>query len=299
MKIRIGFGLGTGTSVGGGTGFADLVDGLEANRFDSLWLSERVTGGAVDPIVGLSVAAGRTTKLKLGFSVLVLPGRNPVLLAKELASLDHLSNGRLLPAFGLGVADGDEQQAFGVERTERAKRFDEALPLLRRLWSEESVDHDGTFFSYRGMSIRPKPVQSPLEVWLGGRAPSELRRVGRLGDGWLPSFCSPAEAASGRIVVEEAAASAEREIEGEHWGALVIYNRDEALPERLAAVLQARRPDGDPSEVVPSGLPALRAQLERFCEVGFSKFVLVPAAEPASWADELGEVAAEVLPLQN
>lgn len=299
MKIRIGYGLGTGTSAGGGSGFAALVDGLEANRFDSLWLSERVTGGAVDPIVGLSVAAGRTKKLKLGFSVLVLPGRNPVLLAKELASLDHLSNGRLLPAFGLGVADGAEQQAFGVERTERAKRFDEALPLLRRFWTEDSVDHEGTFYRYDGIGVRPKPVQSPLEVWLGGRAPSELRRVGRLGDGWLPSFTSPADAGAGRLVVEEAAAAAGRSIDSEHWGALVIYTRGEELPERFAALSKARNPDADPSDIVPTGLPALRALLERFCEVGFSKFVLVPAAEPASWEDELGEVAAEVLTLQT
>jgi probable F420-dependent oxidoreductase len=299
MKIRIGYGLGTGTSAGGGPGFAAMVDALEANRFDSLWLSERVTGGAVDPIVGLSVAAGRTKKLKLGFSVLVLPGRNPVLLAKELASLDVLSNGRLLPAFGLGVADGAEQQAFGVERTERAKRFDEALPLLRRFWTEETVDHEGAFFSYSGIGVRPKPVQSPLEVWLGGRAPSELRRVGRLGDGWLPSFTSPAEAAAGRVVVEEAAAAAGRSIDAEHWGALVIYTRGEELPERFAALLKHRNPDADPSDIVPAGLPALRAHLERFCEVGFSKFVLVPSGEPESWDDELGAVAAEVLTLQN
>ncbi len=299
MKIRIGYGLGTGTSESGGADFASLVDALEANRFDSLWLSERVTGGAIDPIVGLAVAAGRTKKLKLGFSVLVLPGRNPVLLAKELASLDHLSNGRLLPAFGLGVADGAEQQAFGVERTERAKRFDEALPLLRRFWSEDTVDHEGTFFRYSGIGVRPKPVQSPLEVWLGGRAPSELRRVGRLGDGWLPSFTSPADAAAGRVVVEEAAAAAGRGLDAEHWGALVIYTRDEELPDRLRGLLAARNPDGDPGDIVPAGLPALRAHLERFCEVGFSKFVLVRAGEPASWEDELGEVAAEVLTLQN
>ncbi|HVF31787.1 MAG TPA: LLM class flavin-dependent oxidoreductase [Acidimicrobiales bacterium] len=300
MKIRIGYGLGTGTSAGGGAGFASLVDSLEANRFDSLWLSERLTGGAVDPIVGLSVAAGRTKKLKLGFSVLVLPGRNPALLAKELASLDHLSDGRLLPAFGLGVADGAEQQAFGVERSDRAKRFDEALPLLRRFWSEETVDHDGPFFSFSGIGIRPKPVQSPLEVWLGGRAPSELRRVGRLGDGWLPSFTSPADAAVGRLAVEEAAAAAGRSIDPEHWGALVIYTSTAGeLPERFAALLAARNPDVDPSDIVPSGLPAVRAHLERFCEVGFSKFVLVPAGEPPSWEDELGAVADEVLTLQR
>src|SRR5207245_2190199 len=159
--------------------------------FDSLWLSERLTGDAPDPMVGLAFAAGRTRKLKLGTSVQVLPGRNPAVVAKEWASLDRLSRGRTLPAFGLGVANPAEQQAFGVARDERAAWFDEALPLVRRLWTEDDVDHDGPRFSYRALSVRPKPVQQPPDVWLGGRAKSELRRVGRLGDGWLPSFSTP------------------------------------------------------------------------------------------------------------
>lgn len=298
MKIRVGFGLGTTTVGGGPDGFAALVDGLERHRFDSLWLSERVTGPAVDPIVGLAVAAGRTRKLKLGFSVLVLPGRNPVLLAKELASLDMLSNGRLLPAFGLGVVDPGEQQAFGVAREERAARFNESLSLMRRFWIEDSVDHDGRFFSYKGISLRPKPI-SKMEVWLGGRAPSELRRVGRMGDGWLPSFSTPDEVEEGRAVIEAAAAEAGRTIDPEHYGALVIYHRSGPLPDRLAALVQMRRPGTDPSEVIPSGVRALRAQLERFVSVGFSKFVVVPTSDPESWDDELAELASEVLPIQN
>ena len=294
VKVRVGFGLGTTARA---ENFGQLVDGLEAHGFDSLWLSERVTGPAIDPIIGLAVAAGRTRRLKLGFSVLVLPGRNPALLAKELASLDVLSGGRLLPAFGLGVADPNEQQAFGVERSERGKRFDEALPLLRRLWREDAVDHDGAYFRYQALTIRPKPV-SKMEVWLGGRAASELRRVGRLGDGWLPSFCTPAEARDGREVVERAAATAGRAIDPEHFGALVIYHRGGALPERLAALVQARRPGTDPADVIPSGPAELRRLLERFIEVGFSKFVVAPAAEPESWDAELAALAAEVLPLQ-
>lgn len=297
MKVRVGYGLGTATSLDGAR-FASLVDGLEANGFDSLWLSERITGPAPDPIVGLAVAAGRTTKLKLGFSVLVLPGRNPVLLAKELATLDLLSRGRLLPAFGLGIADPNEQQAFGVAREERAGRFGEALGLVRRFWTEDSVDHEGRFYSYKGITVRPRPVQSPPDVWLGGRAPSELRRVGRVGDGWLPSFTTPEEAADGRQVIEEAAAAAGRTMDPEHWGALVPYSRG-PLPDRMAAFLATRRPGRDPGEVVPAGWPALRAHLERFCEVGFSKFVLVPTQEPTSWDDELAEAAAEVLPMQG
>src|SRR5580704_14109649 len=134
MKVRIGYGLGTQTMAGGPAQFTRMVDELERLRFDSLWLSERITGAAPDPLIGLAFAAGRTTRIKFGTSVLVLPGRNPALLAKELASLDVLSNGRLLPAFGLGVADPAEQQAFGVERTERAAWFDEAIDVIRRFW---------------------------------------------------------------------------------------------------------------------------------------------------------------------
>src|SRR3546814_4960134 len=88
-----------------------MVDALEDLRFDSLWLSERVTGDSPDPVVALAVAAGRTQRLKLGFSVLVLPGRNPMLLAKELATLDRLSAGRLLPAFGLGQVRTEENKS--------------------------------------------------------------------------------------------------------------------------------------------------------------------------------------------
>ena len=98
MKVRIGMGLGTQTLAGDGERFAGFVDALEERGFDSLWLSERLTGPAPDPLMALAVAAGRTRKLKLGTSVLVVPGRNPVVLAKELASLDRLSGGRLLPA---------------------------------------------------------------------------------------------------------------------------------------------------------------------------------------------------------
>jgi probable F420-dependent oxidoreductase len=297
VKIRVGYGLGV-QGLRDPARLGELVDNLERLRYDSLWLSERIGGSAPDPLVGLAYAAGRTEKLKLGTSVQVLPGRNPALVAKEWASLDLLSNGRALPAFGLGVASTTEQQAFGVERSERAALFDEMLPLVRRLWTEDAVDHDGPHYRFRGLTVEPKPIQRPPDVWLGGRAKSELRRAGRLGDGWLPSFSTPAEVAAGRVVVEEAAAEAGRSIDTEHFGALVIYVLEE-LPELLVAGLKARRPDVDPTELVPVGLPALRAHLERFLEHGFSKLVLVPAHEVESWADELGSAAEEILPLQN
>src|SRR5947199_933096 len=143
MKVRIGYGIGTQGLAEGGARFAELIDALEALGFDSIWCSERATGSIPEPMVSLAFAAGRTKKLKLGTSVQVLPGRNPVLLAKQWATLDRLSGGRALPAFGLGVAEPMEQQAFGVAREDRGALFDEMLPLLRRFWTEDAVDHDG------------------------------------------------------------------------------------------------------------------------------------------------------------
>jgi probable F420-dependent oxidoreductase len=297
VKVRIGFGLGV-QGLRDETRFGQLVDGLEAHHFDSLWLSERVAGDSPDPLIGLSVAAGRSTRLKLGTSVQVLPGRNPALLAKSWASLDRLSGGRALPAFGLGNPVAAEHQAFAVPREDRASIFDEALPLLRRLWTEDGVDHDGEHFHYKALTVRPKPAQAPLDVWLGGRAPSELRRCGRLGDGWLASFCTPADTAAGRLIIDEAARAAGRAIDPEHFGAMVTYAHQDiptALRERLAAV----RPEVDPADLVPVGLPALRARLSEFISVGFSKLVLVPLAEPDDWHTELGRVADALLDLQT
>lgn len=303
MKIRIGFGLGTQTLANESGSFGDLVDALEDLRFDSLWLSERLTGDAPDPLVALSFAAGRTRKLKLGTSVLVLPGRNPVVLAKQMASLDRLSNGRFLPAVGLGAPSTVEQRAFGVTRKERAPWFDEALALMRRLWTEDDVHHDGERFHVDGVTLLPKPVQQPIEVWLGGQAPSELRRVGRVGDGWLPSFATVADVGSGWATVNESAAAHDRSIDPEHLGVLVSYAQDE-IPDQMRRFLAQRVPEADPTQVIPVGFDALRAHLEAMIEVGASKFVVMalsptPRWDTVDWTKELASIIDAVGDLQN
>jgi alkanesulfonate monooxygenase SsuD/methylene tetrahydromethanopterin reductase-like flavin-dependent oxidoreductase (luciferase family) len=122
--------------------------------------------------------------------------------------------------------------------------------------------------------------------------------VGRLGDGWLPSFCTPDDVAAGRPLVEEEAAAAGRAIDPEHWGALIPYLlADGPLPEPLVAAVAARRPDGDVAAVIPAGLPALRAAVERFIAVGTSKFVLVPVVEPEDWTAHLADVGDATLDL--
>lgn len=298
MKIRVGFGLGTRSFTNDHSTFDPFVDALEELEFDSLWLSERLGGECPDPLVGLAYAAGRTKRMKFGFSVMVLPGRNLAVLAKELASLDRLSNGRLLPAFGLGVADVHEQAAFGVDRKQRAKMFNEALPLLKRMWGDEPVNHQGDFYNYEGVDLLPKPTQQPMDIWLGGAADVELRRCGRFGDGWLPSFCTPEMASDGWRLVNEAAEENERFMDPEHFGVLVPYSHGE-LPSSYKAILDRRAPGIDPQEIIPVGHQGLRAQLERFVEVGASKFVPILVGEPDDWFAELEGVAEVVLPIQN
>lgn len=296
MKVRVGYGLGNLRPLDGDR-LGALAEGMERHGFDSLWLSERVSGPAPDPVLGLTFAAARTSRIKLGTSVSVLPGRSPALVAKEWATLDVLSGGRALPAFGLGIAHPVEQQAFGVARGDRASMFDEALPLLRRLWTEDAVDHHGRWYRYEAMSVQPRPTHA-LDVWLGGKAPSELRRVGRLGDGWLASFSTPEQCAAGRVAIDGAAAQAGRTIDPEHFGVMVLYTHEE-LPEQFRHVLAARNPEADPADLVARGWPAVRELCERYVAVGFSKLVLVPLMEPKDWDSELAAGAAEILPIQT
>ncbi len=299
MKVRVG--VGTGALSAAGIDVGTLVEDLERRRFDSLWLSDVLTAPVDDPLTALAYAAGRVKKLKIG-TTLVLPGRNPVRLAKELATLDRLSGGRLLVTMVLGLRRPEELSAMGVAADGRGALMDEAMALLRRLWSENGVDHHGPAWNFDSVTIEPKPLQQPLEMWLGGSAPAALRRAGRLSDGWLPSLCTPEEVRDGRVVIEAAAAEAGRVIDPEHFGVSIGYLPDNAgdrPPGELAARLARRRTPVRPDEVVPVGYRALRGLMERFIDVGFSKFVVRPVVAPASWADELDELAAAVLDLQR
>ncbi len=299
MKVRIGYGLGTSTDLHGPS-YGVVVDTLEHLGFDSLWLSERISGPAPDPLVAMAFGAGRTTTLKFGMSVMVLPGRNPVVLAKELATLATMSGGRLLPAFGLGAVDPVEQQAFGVERSERAALFDEMLTVMRKCWTGSAFTHHGDRFHYDDVTMLPAPKR--MDVWLGGIAPSELRRVGRLADGWLPSFVTPADAESGRAVIEGVCADHDREIEDDHYGVLIPYSFG-PIPERLLRLLAKRRPDLDaPGDLVPTSWDALTASIRQFVDVGTTKFVVLPLAEPGAaegWVEHLTEAAEILLPLES
>ncbi|HSA53155.1 MAG TPA: TIGR03854 family LLM class F420-dependent oxidoreductase [Yinghuangia sp.] len=296
MKIRIGIGLGPRAVDDDDLTFAGIVDLCEKLAVDSLWLPDTVTADLPDPHVGMAFAAGRTTRLKLGTGVSVLPGRNPVAVAKELATLADLAPGRILPAFGLQHARAFERPSFPVPGR-RGDVFDEALTLVRRLLDEEAVTFEGTWYRCEGMTVRPRPARK-LDLWLGGGGPAALRRVGRLADGWLAAGVTAAEAAAGRTVIEAAAAEAGRVVDDDHFGLSLPVAFGDA-PEALLRGLRERRPDVAADELIPNGWEAARRMIRACVDGGISKFVIRPATPPGSWSEFLAEFTEELLPLET
>ena len=294
MKVRIGVSAGAAGEPGG---FAAAVDLLESAGVDSLWLPENVYGAVVEPFTGIAFALARTVRLKAGSGISVLPGRHPVLVAKQLASLAGLAPGRVLPVFGLQPAVPAERDLFAVPHGQRGAVFDEALTLLRLLLTLPSVTFSGSFFTVTDASVGPLPGK-PLDIWLGGSAPAGLRRVGRLADGWLGSLLTPEEAGAAVRVIQEAAAAAGREVDPDHFG-LSLPVAFGGLPETLAGSIARRRPGVAPGSLVADGWAGARRMISAYAEAGLSKFVVRAAGGPPAFGEFVAGFAAELMPLQT
>jgi len=278
MKIRIGVGLGTGHALQEPTQLGEVVDLLEDLAFDSLWMSERVVGRGLDPIAALAYAAARTTNLKLGTNVLILAGKDPRLAAKQLATVDELSGGRLLPAVGLGKPHPSDQPPYAVERGTRGQVFEAAFASMREHW-----ERLGT---------------RPLEVWFGSRSAAALERTGRLADGWLGSFQTPAETAAARLTIVAAAAAAGRTIDDDHYGTVISYTRGSRTDEAVG-VVQSLSEHTDVEQLLPAGGAELATVIAAHVNGGLTKFVLIPANQPSDWAEEFTWLREVTAPLET
>jgi probable F420-dependent oxidoreductase len=299
LKVRIGIGVGPARH-DAAADTATLVDGCEARGIDSVWFSDHMAAPAIEPLTALAWTAGRTRTLKLGTGVIVLPGRNPAVVAAQLASLAALAPRRILPAFGLRPITPGERTAYPVPGP-RVAVFEEALTLVRRLLSEESVTFHGTFFTLDDARVEPRPDR-PLDLWLGGLVPSALRRVGRLGDGWLASFLVPSEAAVARRRIAEAADAAGRELEDDHYGTNLLVVPPGTDPDEVTAArasVAMRRPDLEPDELIVPDWETARARVADFVEAGLTKFVVRPAVAPHAWDPFLDGFATELMTLEN
>ncbi len=299
MRVKIRFGVGLGADTGPEQ-LSAIVDHLEATGVDSLWLSELVYSRAVDPFIGMAYALSRTTNLKVGTSVAVLPGRHPVLVAKQLASLAGLAPKRVLPVFGLRSAIPAERELFVVPDGERAAIFDESLSMLRSVLAQDDIPYEGDYFALSAEGVAAvtamRPTK-PLDIWLGGSVPAAFRRIGQLGDGWLGSFVTPDEARRGREQIQQAAADAGREIEADHFGINLAVG-DGKLPSHLPAVIKNRRPDLEPADLFAADWPQLHDQLDAYLAAGLTKFVIRPIGNQPMDAF-VDRFVAELVPRQN
>jgi len=280
---------------------------VEALGYDSVWVWDHILLGVspnfpvADSLTVLTGIAARTTRIKLGTGVLVLPLRNPVVLAKQLASMDQLSGGRLI----MGLAAGwykREFDAVGVRFDRRGKIMDESLEILNRLWTEEKVDGDYTYHKLSAAVMYPKPVQQPrMPILIGGYVEKVLQRAAVSGDGWLTYFYTPEDFTKSWTKIRGYAKDA-----GKDPDALLNASQ---LPIRLGASKRAVQDDmmdwlnkewDFPSHsdckresAIMGSVDECVAQLREHLAVGVQKIIFVPYKYQP---DQVEIIAREIIP---
>jgi probable F420-dependent oxidoreductase len=307
VSVRIGLGI-AAFPFSGSDAFWRWIDAAEDSEVDSVWLSERLVSPQpfLEPLSTLAAVAGRTRRLKFGMNATVLPLRDPLVLAKECATIDYLSGGRLLPMFGVGNDASPEWQALGMDTRGRGQRSNEMLTLLNRLWTEDEVSFDGKHYKYDKVTINPKPKQNPLPIWVGGSSNAAIDRTARYASGWLAGAAqSPAQV--GRVIaaIKERTQQLGRTIDDDHFGCGFAYrfgSWEEPAVQRNVQALRARiGADAEPRAFMAvGGAEEIIELVQVFRAVGVSKFVARPiAASDEEMMDQSRRLAEEVIPHVN
>lgn len=301
MSVRIGLGIATQpfSSPRALFRWADLC---EDSAVDSVWQSDRLVGEEpyLEAMSVMAALAGATSRLKFGMNAVVVSTRDPLVLAKQCATVDHLSGGRLLPVFGVGNANAPEWTATGRSPKGRGRRADEALELMQRLWSGESVDFEGEHFQYRGARIAPLPTQQPLPLWIGGASPAAIRRTARIGTGWLGGLQDPAQVGPTIEAIRREARELGREIQPDHFGATFPFrlgSADDAAASGFARILE--RAGGPARDWLTVGTAAdVIGRCRQYRNAGVQKFVLIALAQgDDDMMEQTRRLAEEVLPV--
>jgi probable F420-dependent oxidoreductase len=301
--VDVGFALPTSGSWATPDNVEHIADRAEDLGYRSLWTFQRllspVDGGwgetyrsVADPTVTLGYVAALTRRVRLGVAVLNVPFVTPTLLAKQAATLDILSRGRLDLGLGLGWSD-EEYAASGVTKKHQGRRLEEFIAVLRALWSGDAVEYDGEFYHIPRARMEPKPVQTPFPpILLGGAAPAALRRAGRIADGWVSSSRADLTAIGDSVaIVREAAVEAGRD------PAILRFVCRGTVKVRGDAG-KARPPLTGTFGEIRSDLAAMSEQgiTELFVDLNFDPEIGSPDADPAESVRRADEVLAALAP---
>jgi probable F420-dependent oxidoreductase len=282
--MGIGAGIGIANfSFDDARGFWRWVDICDNGGVDSIWPSDRI----IDPVPNLeamsvmAALAGGSKKLKFGMNVASLGLRNPVLTAKQCATIDVLSEGRLLPAFGVGSALSKDFTATGTPTKGRGKRTDEGLQIMSRLWSEDQVNFEGEYYQLTDATIAPKPVQNPLPLWVGGSAKQAIERTAKWGTGWQAGIEAAEEIAPVISAIKTRAAELGRSIDDDHFGAGFGFrfgNADEPIVQRYNELLTKRLGKKPKGFTAVGDVEQMMSLVHEFRQAGVHKFILRPIA---------------------
>jgi len=282
----------------------------EALGFDSLWVGDHVAFHVpiAESLTTLAFAAGATERIQLGTAVYLLALRHPTHAAKISATLDRLSGGRLVLGVGLGGEFPPEWEAVGVPVRERASRVEEGVGVVRRLWTEERVAHEGRHYRFGAVTLAPKPAArradgrpGPPPIWIGGRAPAAMRRIGRLGDGYISHMCTPETYAENLATIAASARAAGRATPFDFGAAAFLFafldERFEDAHEkasRLLGTIYARDFREAARKYCLLGRPEdCLERMRAFARAGCRHFILAPLSDPEAFAER---AAVELLP---
>lgn len=285
-----------------------LVQLVDDCGYDSLWVGDHIAFAVaiLDPLLQLAQAAVVSPRLKLGTNVYLLPLRHPVPVAKQVATLDHLSEGRLIFGVGVGGEFPKEFEACGVPLGERGARLTAAIPLLRQLWSGAPVSYDGRYFGVFSEVAMQPPARQPggPPIWAGGRADAALARAGRLADGWMSYVITPETYRAGLEKIAAAAAAAGRKIARFGTGHLLFARLDATYEQALdaAAATLSHRYAMDfrraAERYAALGRPAQVAEkIRAFYDAGVRHLVLDLVGPYEERPQQIEAFAREVLPL--
>jgi alkanesulfonate monooxygenase SsuD/methylene tetrahydromethanopterin reductase-like flavin-dependent oxidoreductase (luciferase family) len=290
--MGIGAGIGIANfNLGDARGFWKWVDVCDNGGVDSIWQSDRIID-AVPNLEAMSVMAalaGGSKRLKFGMNVASLGLRNPILTAKQCATIDVLSEGRLLPAFGVGSALSRDYTATGTPTKGRGKRTDEGLQIMSRLWAEDNVTFHGAYYQLDEATIAPKPIQNPLPLWVGGSAKQAIERTARWGTGWQAGIENAEDVAPVIAAIKTRASELDRKVADDHFGAGFGFrfgSADEPIVTRYNEMLSKRLGKSPEGFTAVGGVAEMMALVHDFHAAGVHKFILRPIA---SGADEVIE----------
>lgn len=280
MTVAVGLGL-MDFPFSSASAYWRWVDLCEQGGIDSFWQTDRVISREpiLECMTAIAAVAGRTKRLKFGMNVVSLALRDPVLVAKQCATIDVLSEGRLLPAFGVGSPAAPEWKALNLETKGRGSKTDEGLEIIRRLWTEDSVDFDGKHYKLTGASISPRPVQLDIPMWIGGNSEAAIERTARVGTGWQAGPETPELAGKVVAAIKAATIKYGRAIDEDHYGAgfpFYFGREGDAVLDKAREAYQ-RRTRRDPAGYFAVGEAAdIVQRIAEYVENGVEKFVLRP-----------------------